>query len=537
MSQGTTVKQFPSAIDQFAVWENNIDTIAARVPNDIQDQVIAIENALGTNPQGSVSSLKVRLAVSLNDNGTLKGSAVGSTGIQGIQGTTGIQGIQGYTGPQGLQGQTGIQGIQGNTGIQGLQGQTGIQGVQGNTGIQGLQGDTGIQGLQGQTGIQGFQGYTGSQGVKGNQGDAFQVDFFGVLSESVISTVQSGSYTPQSPYMQVVTVDNRSNKTVPAQISGDMSNNAISYDGTSWYNFGQFTGLKGDQGETGVQGIRGNTGLQGIQGNTGVQGIQGNTGVQGIQGATGVQGIQGQTGIQGLQGITGLRGQTGLQGVQGATGIQGIQGTTGVQGLQGNTGVQGITGVFGPIMKEKTITVTAANGEYTFDFTDEGMTDYSSTDYRVCLTPSGSNSTKCWAVLKGTKTQSGFTIALMTGGTNGSGPYNASVGGGGNVNVDVTCVVYGPLVKDKTITVSAATGQYSFDFTDEGLTDYSSTSYRVFLTTTGVNATKCWAVSGLKATTGFTITLMTAGTNGSAPYNASSGGGGNVDVEVVTIKT
>ena len=77
----------------------------------------------------------------------------------------------------------------------------------------------------------------------------------------------------------------------------------------------------------------------------------------------------------------------------------------------------------------------------------------------------------------------------------------------------------------------------SFDFTDEGLTDYSSTSYRVFLTTTGVNATKCWAVSGLKATTGFTITLMTAGTNGSAPYNASSGGGGNVDVEVVTIKT
>ena len=87
-----------------------------------------------------------------------------------------------------------------------------------------------------------------------------------------------------------------------------------------------------------------------------------------------------------------------------------------------------------------------------------------------------------------------------------------------------------------TVTVTATDGTYSFDFTDEGLTDYSSAAYQVLLTPVGTNATNCWAVvSGAKATTGFTIALMTGGTNGSAPYNADAGAGGNVDVDVLTL--
>jgi hypothetical protein len=92
-------------------------------------------------------------------------------------------------------------------------------------------------------------------------------------------------------------------------------------------------------------------------------------------------------------------------------------------------------------------------------------------------------------------------------------------------------------IQKKTITVVTLAGTFAFDFTDQGLVDPTDAVYQVCLTTVGTNATKCWAVlSGAKATTGFTIALMTAGTNGSVPYNASTGDGGlNVDVDVLII--
>jgi hypothetical protein len=189
-------------------------------------------------------------------------------------------------------------------------------GLDGSDGATGIKGETGIQGAQGETGI---QGTTGAQGIKGDQGDAFQVDFFGSFDEAMISSVESGSYTPSDPYMQVVTTDDRSNTTSP--INGDLEGHAVSYDGASWYDFGQFTGLKGERGETGI------AGLAGIQGETGLQGVagaQGETGIQGIagaQGTTGVAGIQGATGIMGIMGIKGDQGDTGIQGVTGPQGV------------------------------------------------------------------------------------------------------------------------------------------------------------------------------------------------------------------------
>jgi len=89
----------------------------------------------------------------------------------------------------------------------------------------------------------------------------------------------------------------------------------------------------------------------------------------------------------------------------------------------------------------------------------------------------------------------------------------------------------------KTVTVSAVNGEYAFDFTDEGLADYGSTAYQVFLCPADTNPNNVWAVvkDSTKATTGFTIKLRQPGLNGAADYNADAGAGGNVAVDIITI--
>jgi hypothetical protein len=73
MSIGTTVKTYPTSVDTFITWQDDIDTILAAAVNDAYTQIIAIESELGANPSGSLSTLTARLAVSINDDGTLKG--------------------------------------------------------------------------------------------------------------------------------------------------------------------------------------------------------------------------------------------------------------------------------------------------------------------------------------------------------------------------------------------------------------------------------------------------------------------------------
>lgn len=81
MSTGTTNKQYPTNIDTFATWQDDVDIIIASNVNDVQDQIVVIESTLGTNPQGSTQSVKSRLSVSVNDDGTLKNNSVGQNQI------------------------------------------------------------------------------------------------------------------------------------------------------------------------------------------------------------------------------------------------------------------------------------------------------------------------------------------------------------------------------------------------------------------------------------------------------------------------
>ena len=262
-------------------------------------------------------------------------------------------------------------------------------------------GDTGPQGIQGPTGDTGPQGIQGPTGNTGPRGEAFQIDFSAAIGDGINGTWQPdqlpipGGISTDNFWVLLITSDLRdnlgsgsgpsaqafdgidyNNPDYPGDpiISGttnsgpmiNLSRHVIMYDGTQWYDYGEFTGIQGPTGNTGPQGIQGptgDTGPQGIQGptgDTGPQGIQGptgDTGPQGIQGPTGdtgPQGIQGPTGDTGPQGIQGPTGDTGPQGIQGPTGdtgpqgIQGPTGDTGPQGIQGPTGDTGPQGIQGP---------------------------------------------------------------------------------------------------------------------------------------------------------------------------------------------
>ena len=197
------------------------------------------------------------------------------------------------------------------------------------------------------------------------------------------------------------------------------------------------TGPEGDQGLTGPIGPTGPEGFgeTGPQGITGPPGWDGETGPQGI---TGPPGWDGETGPQGATGPTGPAG-TGDQGATGPTGPEGDQGAagsdgaTGAQGATGPTGPEGDQGPTGPInFQNKSVSVTSSDGTYAFDFTDEGLNDYPSTDYQVSLTTTGADATNCWPVVSGSKATTGFTIALME---SKSTAYDASAEG--SVGVDV----------------------------------------------------------------------------------------------------
>jgi len=72
MSNGSYNLQYPIAVDVFPTWQNDIDVIDADIVNKTQQQIIAIETEVGSNPSGSLVDLTARLAVSINNNGTLK---------------------------------------------------------------------------------------------------------------------------------------------------------------------------------------------------------------------------------------------------------------------------------------------------------------------------------------------------------------------------------------------------------------------------------------------------------------------------------
>jgi hypothetical protein len=105
------------------------------------------------------------------------------------------------------------------------------------------------------------------QGSTGKAGKALiHTAFDIVLTEAVISAVEGGSYTPDSPYSASVLTDNRSNLSLPTALAGSRVSHSISYDGTSWYDNGLWRGAKGNTGTAGATGATGSTGATGAPG-------------------------------------------------------------------------------------------------------------------------------------------------------------------------------------------------------------------------------------------------------------------------------
>jgi len=137
--------------------------------------------------------------------------------------------------------------------------------------IKRLQGIKGIPGVDGADGANGVDGADGATGPQGPQGEAFQVDEYDDLDEAKITSIETTSGASSTDlYYFLVLDDNRSNQTLPAPLNGDMSKHVIMYDGSVWFDFGPFTGLKGEPGDTGPAGADGQDGADGVDGQDGV---------------------------------------------------------------------------------------------------------------------------------------------------------------------------------------------------------------------------------------------------------------------------
>lgn len=81
------MSNFPKVIDTDETIPqvyDNISEIGAEAINASKSAVLAIENTLGIDPQGTADSVAARISVSLNSNGTIKSSALDSAGIASL---------------------------------------------------------------------------------------------------------------------------------------------------------------------------------------------------------------------------------------------------------------------------------------------------------------------------------------------------------------------------------------------------------------------------------------------------------------------
>lgn len=75
---------YPSGIDtdaQLPRLDDNVSEIGADAMNAMREAIIAIQRAIGENPQGATASLVNRISASINDDGTLKSSALLAAGL------------------------------------------------------------------------------------------------------------------------------------------------------------------------------------------------------------------------------------------------------------------------------------------------------------------------------------------------------------------------------------------------------------------------------------------------------------------------
>ena len=86
------------------------------------------------------------------------------------------------------------------------------------------------------------------QGVAGKQGIAFKVTAPNItLTQTLITSIIGGAYTPQAPYVASVQNDTRSTTELvaTANIVGNMTGHVIQYDGVSWADGGNWVGGPG----------------------------------------------------------------------------------------------------------------------------------------------------------------------------------------------------------------------------------------------------------------------------------------------------
>lgn len=316
---------YPSAVAIFPTHVNITDIIDASHPNNIQDEVIALETELGIDPATSTTP---------SPSGTF--TAV-STAYADL--TLRLANIE-----------TGIVSDAHSQYIR-KAGDTGNIITPAASTTKGLV----IKAASGQTAnLQEWQNSSGTVITR--------VDSTGALIGTASGNVALSTFTAAGDI-------------VVATGSGAVTNLASGAQGTTLFSNGSTlywgapiqgtTGAQGAQGVQGNQGTIGTQGLNGIQGTTGAQGTTGTQGLTGVQGQFGAQGTQGILGIQGIAGAVaaqGLQGTSGAQGVQGTLGIQGVQGITGFAAAQGWTGPQGIQGVQGPQGLQGTVGIQGADG-------------------------------------------------------------------------------------------------------------------------------------------------------------------------------
>jgi len=184
---------YPSSVRTFTTHVNTTEVIDAGHPNAIQEEVIAIETELGTNPHltssfssSGFSSTPSNTAIQTvnarlnniesglvadvhpqymkNSTVTAAGDLVYASGAQAV--TKLAIGSQGTI----LASDGSVPYWSSAAALQGVQGRTGSQGTLGTQGTLGAQGLTGSYGAIGTQGIQGTTG-AGTQGTQGTQGN------------------------------------------------------------------------------------------------------------------------------------------------------------------------------------------------------------------------------------------------------------------------------------------------------------------------------------------------------------------------------
>jgi collagen type VII alpha len=126
----------------------------------------------------------------------------------------------------------------------------------------------------------GSAGDTGPKGSTGAIGFSIVVDAYGVLTNSLILTIES----TQSSYLFSVIGDARPSFSNPVSLSGNQTGNLIYWNGVQWFSMTPFIGAQGPTGFQGTNGTLGPTGRQGIDsltGPTGPRGQKGDTGTTG----------------------------------------------------------------------------------------------------------------------------------------------------------------------------------------------------------------------------------------------------------------